>query len=86
MSALAEVVSSSWQPSVPLHSTTRQPMMRERVARERGLPVCAVCSDSMIAAEASALTSDDSVIYLWTCETCGYGFVTKHGLSRYRCN
>lgn len=75
MSGLAEVMSSSWSSSV-IHPATR----------ERELPTCAVCSDSMIAAEASAFLSDDSVIYLWTCETCGYGFVTKHGLSRFRCN
>ncbi|MGM4891519.1 hypothetical protein [Tardiphaga sp. 839_C3_N1_4] len=30
----------------------------------------------MIAAEASAFLTDDVVSYLWTCDTCGYGFVT----------
>ena len=75
MSGLAEVMSSSWS-STALRSAPR----------EREMPTCAVCSDSMIAAEASAFLSDDSVIYLWTCETCGYGFVTKHGLRKIQCN
>jgi hypothetical protein len=45
-------------------------------------PVCLVCADSMVAAEASAFLSDDVVSYLWTCDTCGYGLVTKHSLTR----
>ncbi len=44
------------------------------------LPTCAVCADSMVAAEASAYVSDNIISYLWTCDTCGYGFVTKHAL------
>jgi hypothetical protein len=71
MPELAEILSSS-----PLRS----------VPRERSLPTCAVCSDSMIAAEASAFLSDEIVSYLWTCETCGYGFVTKHAFKRFACN
>jgi C4-type Zn-finger protein len=46
------------------------------------LPTCPVCADSMIAAEASAYLSDNAISYLWTCDTCGYGFVTKHKLNR----
>jgi hypothetical protein len=46
------------------------------------LPTCPVCADSMVAAEASAYVSDNIVSYLWTCDTCGYGFVTKHKLKR----
>jgi hypothetical protein len=47
-------------------------------------PVCQVCADTMVAAEASAFLSDDVVSYLWTCETCGYGLVTRHSLKQPR--
>ena len=50
------------------------------------LPTCPVCADSMIAAEASAFLTDDVVSYLWTCDTCGYGFVTKHAFRKITCN
>ena len=53
--------------------------------RGSDLPVCLVCNDSMVAAEASAF-SDNIVSYLWTCDTCGYGFVTKHSLKQFECN
>jgi hypothetical protein len=54
--------------------------------RGSDLPTCPVCADSMVAAEASAYVSDNVVSYLWTCDTCGYGFVTKHALKRLVCN
>ena len=54
--------------------------------RGSDLPVCLVCADSMVAAEASAYLSDNSVSYLWTCDTCGYGFVTKHSVNRPACS
>lgn len=41
-------------------------------------PICIICSDSMMAAEASAFLSDDVITHLWACDTCGYGFVSKH--------
>jgi ribosomal protein L37AE/L43A len=50
------------------------------------LPTCPVCADSMVAAEASAFLTESIVSYLWTCDTCGYGFVTKHSLKRFACN
>ena len=50
------------------------------------LPTCPVCADSMVAAEASAYVSDNVISYLWTCDTCGYGFVTKHSLKWSACN
>ena len=50
------------------------------------LPTCPVCADSMIAAQASAFVSDSIVSHLWTCDTCGYGFVTKHPVQRIACN
>jgi hypothetical protein len=71
MSAIAEVLSTSVPHPAP---------------RGSDLPVCLVCADSMVAAEASAFLSDNVVSYLWTCDTCGYGFVTKHSLSRFVCN
>jgi hypothetical protein len=37
----------------------------------------------MVAAEASAFVSEHVVSYLWTCDTCGYGFVTNHSLKRF---
>lgn len=55
-------------------------------ARGIDLPDCPVCADTMVAAEASAYISDDLISYLWTCDTCGYGFVTKHALGRLVCN
>jgi hypothetical protein len=58
----------------------------KRDARGIDLPDCPVCADTMVAAEASAYVSDDLVSYLWTCDTCGYGFVTKHALGRIVCN
>jgi hypothetical protein len=54
--------------------------------RGSDLPTCPVCADSMIAAEASAYVSDNLISYLWTCDTCGYGFVTKHAVKRLVCN
>jgi hypothetical protein len=40
----------------------------------------------MIAAEASAYLSDSVVSNLWTCDTCGYGFVTKHRVQQIVCS
>ena len=54
--------------------------------RGSDLPTCKVCADTMIAAEASAFVTDDVVSYLWTCDTCGYGFVTKHAIKKIVCN
>jgi hypothetical protein len=56
------------------------------IPRGSDLPTCPVCADSMVAAEASAYLADNIVSYLWTCDTCGYGFVTKHSLKRFVCN
>jgi C4-type Zn-finger protein len=54
--------------------------------RGSDLPTCPVCSDSMIAAEASAYLFDNLISYLWTCDNCGYGFVTKHSVKPIVCN
>ena len=45
--------------------------------RARSLPICPICRDTVVAAEASALRVDGYVQHLWSCETCGYGFVTE---------
>jgi C4-type Zn-finger protein len=67
MSAVAEVLSTTAIGADP---------------RGSELPTCPVCADSMVAAEASAYVADNIISYLWTCDTCGYGFVTKHRLKR----
>jgi hypothetical protein len=72
MPALAEAQSTA----------PRAPFISSR-ASER--PICRICADSMVAAEASAFVSDDVVSYLWTCDTCGYGFVTKHAVKTMKC-
>jgi hypothetical protein len=51
--------------------------------RGSALPPCPVCADSLVAAEASAYVAADNMIsYLWTCDTCGYGFVTHAAKAR----
>lgn len=69
MPALAEI-----QSTIPAHAPLMSP-------RKSGRLICTICADSMIAAEASAL-SDGEISYLWTCDTCGYGFVTKHAVGK----
>jgi ribosomal protein L37AE/L43A len=45
--------------------------------RARSLPTCPICKDTVVAAEASALRQGEFIQHLWSCETCGYGFVTE---------
>jgi hypothetical protein len=60
---------------------------RSYAPRIAELPTCPVCVDTMIAAEASVFyVGDQFISYLWACETCGYGFVTKHAISHGRCH
>jgi ribosomal protein L37AE/L43A len=59
---------------------------RRPAPRERDLPTCPVCADSMVAAEASVFVAESSISYIWSCDTCGYGFVTKHTIQRFVCN
>jgi hypothetical protein len=50
------------------------------------MPDCPICADSLVAAEGSAF-SDGELSYLWSCETCGYGFVTRHTIKKaFVCN
>jgi hypothetical protein len=44
--------------------------------RARNMPLCSLCSNSMVAPEASALRPDGEISYLWSCDSCGHGFVT----------
>lgn len=63
-------------------TTSPRPASAPRV----DLPTCPVCADSMVAAESSAFLTDNEVSYLWTCDTCGYGFVTKHVMKKLTCS
>ncbi len=58
------------------------PSVRQRARGASSKPTCAVCAASMVAAEASALGPDHVVSYLWSCDVCGYGFVTDHNMQR----
>jgi hypothetical protein len=70
-------------PEVTMPALATRPTRTSHAApRGSDLPTCTVCADTMIAAEASAFVTDDEVSYLWTCDTCGYGFVTKHALKK----
>jgi RNase P subunit RPR2 len=69
MPALAEIQSTT---------PARAPFMSPRTSSRL---VCTICADSMIAAKASVF-SEDEISYLWTCDTCGYGFVTKHAVEK----
>ncbi|MBC7581139.1 hypothetical protein [Tardiphaga sp.] len=67
---------------MPAIAAVRSTRVFQPCPRGSELPTCPVCADSMIAAESSAFLSDDVVSYLWTCDTCGYGFVTKHAVKK----
>ena len=47
------------------------------------MPRCSICSDLMVAPEASALQGGGKVSYLWSCDTCGQGFVTQASILRH---
>jgi hypothetical protein len=44
--------------------------------RRRNMPRCSICTDFLVAPEASVFKTDGEVSYLWSCERCGQGFVT----------
>lgn len=71
---------------MPALAEVRPTVSRHPDPRGSDLPTCLVCADSMVAAEASAFLPDNMISYLWTCDTCGYGFVTKHALRQFGCN
>jgi len=64
-------------------SSVSHPASNGMERRGTDRPTCTVCADSMVAAEASAFVSENIVSYLWTCDTCGYGFVTSHSLKKF---
>jgi hypothetical protein len=72
--------------TMPAIAEVRSTVASSADPRGCDLPTCPVCADSMVAAEASAFLSDNIVSYLWTCDTCGYGFVTKHPFRPFACN
>ena len=72
MSAIAELLSSDTPRPAP---------------RASDMPDCPICADSLVAAEGSAFSADGELSYLWSCETCGYGFVTRHAIKKaFACN
>ena len=71
---------------MPAIAEIRSTALPHSVPRGSDLPTCPVCADSMIAAEASAYLPDNVIGHLWSCDTCGYGFVTKHVVRRIACN
>jgi hypothetical protein len=48
-----------------------------RWPRMRNMPRCSICTDFLVAPEASVLKTDGEVSYLWSCDRCGQGFVTE---------
>lgn len=71
---------------MPAIAEIRSTALLHSAPRGSDLPTCPVCADSMIAAEASAYLPDNVIGHLWSCDTCGYGFVTKHVVRRIACN
>jgi len=67
-------------------TTTSHQTTSVTTPRAVDLPTCPVCADSMIAAESSAFLADNVVSHLWTCDTCGYGFVTNHTVKKIACS
>jgi hypothetical protein len=60
---------------------TIRPELRRDLKR-RAPPPCSICSDSMVAPEASVFRSVGEVSYLWSCDSCGCSFVTEVALSQ----
>lgn len=61
---------------MPAHAALQSSHVRPRSNRRTTMPTCKVCASQMIAAESSVLGKDNVVSYLWSCDVCGYGFVT----------
>jgi hypothetical protein len=82
----ASHTSNAWRVTMSAVAEVLSTVSHNPDPRGSDLPTCPVCADSMVAAEASAYLTDNVISYLWTCDTCGYGFVTKHALKRFACN
>jgi hypothetical protein len=85
---MVKAIQVPWEVTMPaiseiLSTGVDLPAAREKNRRAIDRTACPVCADSMIAAEASAFVAENLVSYLWTCDTCGYGFVTNHSLKRF---
>jgi len=55
-----------------------RPTYRPRLS---DLPKCAACSDVLVAPEASVLSPEGDVRYLWTCDSCGQSLITDTRLA-----
>jgi hypothetical protein len=82
--SLMSVTSDQMEKEVTMSAAAEIRASRTSIPARRGaeLRTCPVCADSMFAAETSAFLSDDVVSHLWTCDTCGYGFVTNHTIRK----
>ena len=54
--------------------------------RGSDLPTCPFVPTPWSPRRLPPILSDNVISYLWTCDTCGYGFVTKHSVKPFACN
>lgn len=67
---------------MPAPAAIQSSTVRQRPHSSTAMPTCTVCASSMVAAEASALNTNNVVSYLWSCDVCGYGFVTDYSVGQ----
>jgi hypothetical protein len=60
-----------------LHAETPRSERHWARVRNTPRPSCSICSDTMIAPEASVFNTNGQVSYLWSCDACGHSFVTE---------
>src|SRR5258706_9487726 len=61
----------------PIAANTGSASSGRRWPRMRNMPRCSICTDFMVAPEASVLKTDGEVSYLWSCDMRGLGFVPE---------